>query len=46
MKAEADWDLELNHVADASDQKNGPALLFENVKGSKDPCLIAALKSE
>lgn len=45
VKAEVDWDLELNHVADASDQKNGPALLFENVKGAKDPCLIAALSS-
>jgi 4-hydroxy-3-polyprenylbenzoate decarboxylase len=45
VNTEVDWDLELNHIADASDQKNGPALLFENVKGSKDPCLIAALSS-
>ncbi len=43
VKTEVDWDLELNHIADLSDEKGGPALLFENVKGCKDSCLIAAL---
>jgi UbiD family decarboxylase len=32
---EVDWNLELSHIADPSDQKGGPALIFENVKGSK-----------
>ena len=43
VKTEVNWDLKLNHVADLSDQKGGPALLFEKVKGCKDSCLIAAL---
>ncbi|MDP2645863.1 MAG: UbiD family decarboxylase [Desulfobacterales bacterium] len=43
VKVQVDWDLELNHVADISDQKGGPALIFENVKGCKHSCLIAAL---
>lgn len=43
VKAEVDWNLELNHIADISDQKGGPALIFENVKGCKHSCLIAAL---
>jgi phenylphosphate carboxylase beta subunit len=43
VRAEVDWDLELNHIADISDQRGGPALIFENVKGCKHSCLIAAL---
>jgi hypothetical protein len=34
-----------DHIAEAGDQKNDLALLFENGKGSKDPCLIAALSA-
>ena len=43
VTTEVDWNLELSHVADISDQKGGPALIFENVKGCRHSCLIAAL---
>lgn len=43
VKTKVDWDLELGHVADVSDRKGGPALIFENVKDCKHSCLIAAL---
>jgi len=43
VKAEVDWNLELGHVADISDRKSGPALIFEKVKGCQHSCLIAAL---
>jgi hypothetical protein len=32
VKSEVDWDLELSHIAKLSEERGGPALLFENVK--------------
>jgi len=37
VKAEVDWDLELSHVAKLSEEKGGPVLLFESVKGYHTP---------
>ncbi len=42
IKAEVDWDLELSHIAKLVEEKQGPALLFENVKGYKSPVLTGA----
>jgi phenylphosphate carboxylase beta subunit len=42
VKAEVDWDLEISHVAKVVEEKSGPALLFENVKGYKSPVLTGA----
>ena len=42
IKAEVDWDLELSHVSKLNEEKGGPALLFENVKGYKSPVLTGA----
>lgn len=39
IKAEVDWDLELSHISKLNEEKNGPALLFENVKGYLSPVL-------
>ncbi|NIQ37199.1 MAG: phenylphosphate carboxylase subunit beta [Proteobacteria bacterium] len=39
VKAEVDCHLELSHIAKINDQKKGPALLFENVKGHSIPVL-------
>ena len=41
VEAEVDWDLELSHIAKLSEEKNGPALLFENVKGYETPVLTS-----
>lgn len=32
VKAEVDWNLEMSHVAKLVEEKDGPSLLFENVK--------------
>ena len=45
IKAEVDWDLELSHISKLSDEKGGPALLFENVKGYSTPVFVSALAS-
>jgi phenylphosphate carboxylase beta subunit len=45
IKAEVDWNLELSHVAKINEERNGPALLFENVKGYDTPVFISALSS-
>jgi len=37
IKAEVDWDLELSAIMRKVFEKNGPACLFENVKGSEFP---------
>src|SRR4051812_50083715 len=37
--------LEMTEFADRAVKKNGPALLFENPKGSKSPVLINAFAS-
>ena len=42
VKAEVDWELELSHVCKIVEEKAGPALLFENVKGYKSPVLTGA----
>jgi phenylphosphate carboxylase beta subunit len=41
IKAEVDWNLELSHVAKLNEEKCGPALLFENVKGYKTPVMTS-----
>ena len=43
IKAEVDWNLELSHVSKLNDEKGGPALLFENVKGYSTPVFCSAL---
>ncbi|MDA8407993.1 MAG: menaquinone biosynthesis decarboxylase [Deltaproteobacteria bacterium] len=45
IKAEVDPVLEISEIADRVSKTNGPALLFENVKGSTYPLLINALGS-
>ena len=45
IKAEVDADLEITEITDRVSKDIGPALLFENVKGSKYPVLINALGS-
>lgn len=39
IEAEVDWDLELSHIAKLNEEKGGPALLFQNVKGYTSPVL-------
>ena len=39
---EVDWFLELGHIAKLSEERRGPALLFENVKGFDIPVLTSA----
>jgi phenylphosphate carboxylase beta subunit len=41
IKAEVDWDLELSHIAKINEEKLGPALLFENVKGYDSPVITS-----
>lgn len=41
VKAEVDWNLELSHIAKLNEEKEGPALLFENVKGYKTPVITS-----
>ena len=45
ITAEVDADLEITEITDRISKKVGPALLFENVKGSKYPVLINAMGS-
>src|SRR4030042_1191620 len=42
IKAEVDWELEISHIARLVEEKSGPALLFENIKGYKSPVLTGA----
>ena len=42
IEAEVDWDLELSHIAKLNEEKGGPALLFQNVKGYHSPVLTSA----
>ena len=46
IKAEVDWNLELSHIAKLNEEKRGPALLFENVKGYSVPVLTSAMTTE
>ena len=41
IKAEVDWNLELSHIAKLNEEKQGPALLFENVKGYTSPVMTS-----
>ena len=41
IKAEIDWDLELSHIAKLNEEKQGPALLFENVKDYESPVITS-----
>jgi 4-hydroxy-3-polyprenylbenzoate decarboxylase len=41
LKAEVDWDLELSHIAKLSEEKGGPLLFFENVKGYDTPVVTS-----
>lgn len=41
IQAEVDWDLELSHIAKLNEEKQGPALLFENVKGYDSPVITS-----
>jgi phenylphosphate carboxylase beta subunit len=41
IKAEVDWNLELSHVAKLNEERSGPALLFENVKGYSTPVITS-----
>lgn len=43
IKTEVDPELEITEIADRVSKEYGPALLFENVKGSKYPVLINAM---
>lgn len=45
IKAEVDWNLELSHISKLNEERSGPALLFENVKGYKTPVLSGALST-
>ena len=45
IKAEVDPDLEISEIATRVMRQYGPALLFENVRGSKIPLLINAYGS-
>ncbi|MBZ0133197.1 MAG: UbiD family decarboxylase, partial [Rhodocyclaceae bacterium] len=42
VKAEVDWNLEISHVSKLTEEKKGPALLFENVKGYSTPVFTGA----
>ncbi|MEW6267240.1 MAG: phenylphosphate carboxylase subunit beta [Thermodesulfobacteriota bacterium] len=41
ITAEVDWNLELSHIAKLNEEKSGPALLFENVKGYTWPVITS-----
>ncbi|NLJ77723.1 MAG: phenylphosphate carboxylase subunit beta, partial [Peptococcaceae bacterium] len=42
IKPEVDWNLELSHIAKINEEKEGPALLFEKVKGYESPVFTSA----
>ena len=42
VKAEVDWDLELSHISKVTEEKKGPGLLFENIKGYDSPVFTGA----
>ena len=46
IRAEVDPVLQITEIADRATQAGGPALLFENPKGSKFPVLINSMGSE
>ena len=42
VTAEVDWNLEISHVSKLTEEKKGPALLFENIKGYSSPVFTGA----
>src|SRR6266566_7516945 len=46
ITAEVDPDLEITEITDRTVKAGGPALVFENVKGSKHPLLINQFGTE
>jgi phenylphosphate carboxylase beta subunit len=42
ITAEVDWNLEISHISKLNEERGGPALLFENVKGYSSPVLTGA----
>src|SRR5215469_10053192 len=46
IKAEVDPILEISEITDRISKAHGPALLFENVRGSRFPLAINVLGSE
>ncbi len=46
IRAEVDPVLQITEIADRATKAGGPALLFENPKGSKFPVLINSMGSE
>src|ERR671926_127056 len=46
VAAEVDPDLEITEITDRTVKAGGPALLFENVKGSRHPLLINQFGTE
>ena len=46
VAAEVDPDLEITEIVDRTVKANGPALLFENPKGSRHPLLINQFGTE
>lgn len=45
ITAEVDWNLEISHIVKANEEKGGPALLFENIKGHNSPVFAGAFGS-
>ena len=41
ITAKVDWNLELSHIAKLNEEKQGPALLFENVKDYTSPVITS-----
>lgn len=42
VSVEVDWNLELSHISKITEEKKGPALLFENIKGYDSPVFTGA----
>lgn len=42
VTAQVDWNLEMSHIAKLIEEKDGPAVLFENVKDHNSPVLFGA----
>jgi len=42
ITAEVDWNLELSHISKLTEERKGPALLFENIKGYDSPVFTGA----
>ena len=45
VTAEVDWDLEMTHIAKMVEEKDGRAVLFENVKGKEGSVFFGAFSS-